>query len=149
MFNLDFSNVKDSQTFAPIPAGTYNVCVDEAEVRPTKKGDGEFVNVKLRVIDGPQANRFLFQNFNIKNPNPQAVEIGMQQLKSLMKCSGMKEMKLTSVLDLVGLMCQAVVKIKIDEKYSPEGQAVVSYFKPKAETGAMADNKPVLTDIPF
>lgn len=134
MLDLDLTAVKESSNFATIPAGTYYVLVDDVSVKDTKSGTGNYINTKFRILEGPQEGRFVFHSFNIKNENQKAVEIGLQQLKSFMKCAGATDYKLTNVVHLAGMRCDAVVKIRSSEAYGD--QAVISYFKPHTETAA-------------
>ena len=140
-FLLDLTETPESKGFEPIPAGPYTVVLDEAEIKETKAGTGEYINCKFRITAGEYENRILFHGFNIKNPNEKAVMIGMQQLKSFMKCAGAKDFKLETVSDLVGYIAIAIVKIQKDD-FSPDGKSVISYFKP---TPAEDKNQ----DIPF
>lgn len=136
MFNIDLSAVKVQNNFKPIPSGNYNVILDETEMKDTKSGTGQYINCKFKVLGGEYEGKFLFHMFNIKNDNPKAVEIGLQQLKAFMECAGMTDYKLTSVTQLVGYKASAVVKIKTDE-YGEK--AVISYFKPLSnEVAAVA-----------
>lgn len=122
---LNMSGVKESG-FMPLPEGTYPVVVDDASVKDTKSGNGgQYIAVKLRIINDEQwEGKFIFTQFNIKNPNPKAVEIGLGQLKSFLRIAGHKDPNvLEDVLDIVGYKANAVVKIDADKNY-------VSYFKP-------------------
>lgn len=134
---LDISEVKETGGFKPIPEGTYVVISDEAEVKKTKSGTGEYISMKFKILQGTQEGRTLFHSFNIQNENPKAVEIGLGQLKTFMKCAGFTEYKLENVAELVGYKVEAVVKIKSDEGYGEK--AVISYFKalPKDQTSGV------------
>ena len=133
MFDLDLSQVKEN-SFAPIAPGTYFVIMDECAVKETKSGTGSYINAKYRILNGQNEGKFIFHMFNIKNENPKAVEIGLGQLKTFMKCSGSKSERLTDVLDLIGMRCDAVVKIRHDDGYGDK--AVISYFKPRPTDGS-------------
>ena len=130
---LDFSKIKSASNFEPVPAGEYTVISDDAELKSTKDGTGAYVNMKLKIIGGDEEGRFIFTMFNVQNKNEKAVEIGLSQLKSFMKCAGIDEGKLKNAVALVGYKCKAIVKHKTD---SFGTKAVVSYFKPlsKEET---------------
>ncbi len=119
----DLTNVSEST----VEPGEYTVSVAEAEVRQTKAGTGEYIKVKLETEKG----QAFFHNFNVKNPNEQAVKIGMAQLKTFMRVSGKKDPNsLKSVDELLGLRCQ--VKVKLEE--SDFGtQARITSFKPAAK----------------
>lgn len=127
LFDIDFDAVKVEKTFEAIPVGTYNVISDDAELKETKDGTGSYVLIKFKIITGDQEGRLLFANFNIVNKNAKATEIGVQQLKQFMECSGIKTAKIKSPTELVGYKAQAVVKHKTD---SYGTKAVISYYKP-------------------
>lgn len=137
--NISFDNVKESG-FGLIDAGDYPVMVDEATVKDTKSGTGQYINMKLKIIGGDAEGRFLFTTFNIKNDNPKAVEIGMSQLKTFCKVSGRGDKPLSDVTQLVGYKATAVVKIKEDATYGDKN--VVSYFKPYKEAAPKSGAAP-------
>lgn len=124
---INFSNVKEQTPgFKPLPEGFYNVISDDAVIKQTKSG-GEMINIKFRVLDGEYAGRFIFQSFTIKNDNPKAVEIGLSQLKSFIRCAGLNIEVLNDVLDLVAGKVSAKVKIQPDTGYGEQNK--ISYFK--------------------
>jgi hypothetical protein len=125
VFNIDLSKVKESG-FAPIPEGEYPIIIDDAEVKETRDGTGEYINAKLKILGGDYDGRILFTMFNIKNNNVKAVEIGLSQLKTFCRLSGRGDKTLTDVKELVGHKANAVVKTKVD---SYGEKSVVSYFK--------------------
>lgn len=67
----------------PLPEGEYLVNVMDSDYKPTKKGDGHYVAIQFEVTEGPHEGRYLWSNYNIDNPNPQAQEIGEQQFAKL------------------------------------------------------------------
>lgn len=139
---LDLSKVKESN-FDILPEGQYNVVADEATVKETKSGKGEYINLKLIITGGPLEGRTLFHMFNFKNENVKAAEIGMSQLKTFLKCAGQDPNKLQNVSDLIGCRVSCVVKHKEDD-YGKK--AVISYFKPVT---TIAENEVIKEDLPF
>lgn len=125
---LDLTNV--TETGGPVPTGTYAVVIDKAEVSATKAGNGEMIKVQMKILDGqPQAGRVIFDQFNIKNPNPQAVQIGLGQLKGMLKAFGFPNPnKLESTTELLGLKGQVSVKVEEDPGYAPAAR--VKAYKP-------------------
>ena len=69
--------------FDPIPAGWYTVKIVEAKLKDTKSGTGQYIAVRYDVLGPQYQGRVVFGNINIKNQNPQAEEIGRQQLGDL------------------------------------------------------------------
>lgn len=67
----------------PVPAGWYNVMIEASENKPTSGGNGEYLEIKLNVLDGQFQGRKLFHRFNLKNPSQQAVEIAYKELSAV------------------------------------------------------------------
>jgi len=112
-FLLDLTNDATSSS-SVLPAGKYNVVCEEANIKETKNGDGEYINVRFSVIDGDMKGRKMFMMFNIKNKNEQAVTIGRQQLKSFLIAAGTENFALTTVKALEGMKAKATVQVKGD-----------------------------------
>jgi hypothetical protein len=138
MLNLDLTNTPTSSGFDLLQAGEYVVTCDDATVKETKNGTGEYINCKFAVCQGDKKGRILFNMFNIKNANAKAVEIGLQQLKAFLVASEAPSMNIKSASDLCGLTCIAIVKIKTDDFGEKN---VISYFKKIADAKITVDKK--------
>jgi hypothetical protein len=84
-FNFDPSEVEAStyssdQSYEIMPDGEYKLAGVDAEEKQTQKKNGTYINAKFEVVDGPHTGRFIWQNFNIVNPNETAQRIGRQEL---------------------------------------------------------------------
>lgn len=80
----DYYNVHDVEAdagFEKLPPGGYPAIATEGAVVDTKDLTGKMVKFKFQIIEGPMKDRTLFNNYNIKNKNPQAEQIGRGQLK--------------------------------------------------------------------
>jgi len=93
VLNFDSSQVAPS-TGAPeaIPAGWYNVIMDESEIKPTKNSDPQspsmYLLCRFNVLDGQYQGRKVFTRLNIINPNPQATEIARKDLSAICHAVG-------------------------------------------------------------
>ena len=133
-FNFNVADVPaESNDFGPLPAGRYNLVVLEAELVLTKKAKeandpslGQYVKVKLQVLDGPKQNRLLWSNFNVINANPKAAEIGTQQFSNMLSSMGITSIEDTSQLN--GKTVAAEVKVSPDTGYG-EGNDVKRFYK--------------------
>ena len=96
--------------FTPLPAGDYNVTIHDAEIKQTKSGTGQYINLKFHV-DGPtHTGRFLFGALNIKNDSAQAEQIGRGQLGSILRAIGIESLEDTDQLCGGSLVAKVVVK---------------------------------------
>ena len=130
---LDLSDVVTGNS--PLEPGKYTVVAEQCELKATKDGSGQYINVKLKVTEGDRQGRTIYIMFNIKNNNAQAVKIGMSQLKSFMEAAGWTQFNLKNVVDLEGATAVAHVKNREEEGYGTRDY--VAYFKPvKADTTA-------------
>ena len=78
-----------SQGFDPIPAGWYTATVTGAELKDTKAGDGQYINVQYTVLGPEYQGRVIFGLINIRNASTKAQEIGMSNINSLMAAIGL------------------------------------------------------------
>lgn len=87
--NFNARNVTpDTGVMDPIPAGWYNVMVDQTDMKPTNDGQGAYLEARMNVIDGQHKDRKLFARFNIRNNSAQAQEIAFKQLSALCHAVG-------------------------------------------------------------
>lgn len=90
--NIDFEKVEASTGKQPaLPTGWQVLRVIEEEIKPTRDGattGNELVGVVYEVVDGPYAGRKIFGNFNYKNTNQQAQDIGWGEMKALNEATG-------------------------------------------------------------
>jgi hypothetical protein len=127
-FTFDHTAVDQTDSFEPLPPGEYVVEVVDSEVRPTKAGDGAYISLQLRVVDGEYENRRIFTNINHRNPNPKAQAIGERQLAMLCTAVGLKH-ALEDVVDLHNVPVKAVILVEpAKDNYGPRNS--VRAYKP-------------------
>jgi hypothetical protein len=107
---FDTNSVEPQEDFEVLPPGKYPVLIEKAEVKQTKVGTGNYLALKLSILDGPGKNRKLFDNINIANPSTQCVEIGLRCLAALGQAIGLTAISDTA--QLVNKTCVAHVKVK-------------------------------------
>jgi hypothetical protein len=61
------------------------------QIKPTSSGTGTLGAAQFEIVDGTSKGRLIFHNFNLINPNPQAVEISSKQLNQLLSAAGTGE----------------------------------------------------------
>jgi len=110
-----------------VPAGWYNVMVDETEMKPTKDGSGAYLQVRFTVLDGQYVNRKVFTRMNLQNSNPTAQEIAYKQLSAL--CHAVNVLQLQDSVQLHGLPLKVKVKVRKDSTGQYEDQNEVTAYK--------------------
>lgn len=83
----------DTGTPEAIPAGWYNVIIDQSENKPTNDGQGMYLEARYNVLDGQYAGRKVFSRFNLRNVNPQAQEIAYKQLSAVCHAVGVLQVQ--------------------------------------------------------
>jgi len=101
---------ENENNFEPIPAGWYEVSINSAELKDTKAGTGEYIAMRYDVLGPAHQGRVIFGNLNIRNPNPKAQDIGIQQLGEMMRAIGLPSVEDTD--QLVGGHLEVKVKIR-------------------------------------
>jgi hypothetical protein len=86
--NFDANAVEPSTGFDPIPAGKYLAIIAASEFKPTKSGNGRFLQVEYQVIDGDHKGRKLWSRHNLEHPNAQTVQIAQGELSAICRAVG-------------------------------------------------------------
>lgn len=114
------AEVDPSDNFAPVPAGDYPVVITDSEMKLTKNGNGEYLQLVLEVIDGQMKGRKLWERLNLVNSNSQAVEIAQKSLSQI--CHAVKVLTPQDSVELHGKPLQATVVVKDDPGYGPRNE---------------------------
>jgi hypothetical protein len=126
---------EDDRSFEPLPAGDYLMQVIESDIKPTKTGGDQLV-LTLEVLDGPYANRRVWDRLNIKNNNPDAQRIAQRALADLCLAVGVTSLRNTEDLHFKPLTGRLTIKQDKTGQYGP--QNAVRY---KARGGAAPAGK--------
>jgi hypothetical protein len=85
---FDANQVEPSSDFEPIPAGKYQAVITDSEMKPTKNGTGNYLQLAFQIIDGAFKNRLLWARLNLDNPNATAVQIARAELSAICRAVG-------------------------------------------------------------
>ena len=85
---FDASKVNPEQGSSALPIGKHPVIVESSEVKPNKNNDGGYLQLNLRITDGPQAGASGAYRLNLYHSNPQTVEIAHKQLSAVCHVTG-------------------------------------------------------------
>jgi len=132
---------------SPVPEGDYTAVINSAEIKTTKAGNGQYINVRFDITGDKHAGRVVFGKFNIRNANPKAEEIGRQQLGELARAVGLKT--ITDTDQLVGGQCQIKLVIRQSEGYGAQNEIKrykaiegAALPKPVAQTTTVTSSAP-------
>ena len=113
----------------PLPAGIYLCEITKSNVVPTKAGNGHRMVLTIKIIDCEYEGSVIFESLNIDNPNPRAVKIAQERLKSLCQVCDIDELEDTA--ELHGIPFTAKVQIKPATDGWEARNEVTSYHSPE------------------
>jgi hypothetical protein len=96
--NFDASQVEPSTGKDPIPAGKYVAAIVESAMKPTKSGNGQYLELVYQVIDGDHKGRKVWSRHNLVHPNPTAVQIARAELSAVCRAVGVMAPKASAEL---------------------------------------------------
>jgi hypothetical protein len=86
--NFDASAVEPQQSFDALPVGRYEVIITDSEMKDTKAGTGQYLQLTFSVTGGQHDGRKLWSRLNLVNPNATAVGIAERELSAICHCVG-------------------------------------------------------------
>lgn len=106
--------------FAPIPDGWYTAEIVESEVKRTKSGDGEYFNLRWKVLGPTHGGRVIFEMLTWTNPNQTAQDIGRRTLDGLLCATGLDEMNYLQ--DLHARPCEIKVRTERSDEHGDKNR---------------------------
>lgn len=138
-FVFDPNTVEDRPEFSLFPVGEYIAEVTGSDYKPTKAGNGKFIELEFTILDGEYAGRKYWDRLNVRHENKVAMDIANSSMKDLMKAIGKPNESCGNTNMLHGIP----VKLKIgmskrkdtgeDQntvRYKPVGSPSASVIKP-------------------
>lgn len=86
--NFDSDSIEPTGNFEPLPLGEFLVMISASEMKPTKNGEGQYLQLTYDVIEGEYKGRKVFDRLNLVNKNEQAQEIAQRSLSAICRCVG-------------------------------------------------------------
>ena len=143
---FDANQIDPASDFDPIPAGKYVAAIIASEMKPTKAGTGQFLELTFQVLEGDYKNRLLWTRLNLDNPNATAVQIARAELSAICRAVGVMAPNDSAELHDLPLVINVRCKRRDDtgdivneiKGFSQKESAA----QPKAETVPAGDNTP-------
>jgi hypothetical protein len=130
---FDANEVEPSVGFDPIPAGNYEVVLVGSEMKDTKTGDGQYLQLEFEVIAGEYKGRKLWDRLTLQHSNSLTVKIARGKLSSLCRACGVMQPK--DSCELHNLPITAKVRVKRRKDIDELSNEIAAYEKREAATG--------------
>ena len=91
--NFDANQVEPNVGFEPVPANKYIAMITASEMKPTKNGDGSYLELELTILEGPYKDRKVWDRLCLNHPNSQTVKIARGYLSSICRATSVMQPK--------------------------------------------------------
>jgi hypothetical protein len=91
MANLNGFNANEvdpSMGFDPVPAGKYLAIISGSQMKPTKSGVGNYLELTFQILDGEFKGRLLWARLNLDNPKAEMVKFARAELSAICRALG-------------------------------------------------------------
>lgn len=132
--NFDASGIDTTSQFDAIPAGDYEAMVTASEMKTTKDGTGQYLEMTIEIQAGQFQGRRMWDRLNLQNRNPKAVEIAQKQLAQLCHATGV--LQVTDSQQLHNRPVVMKVAVKNDPARGPSNE--IKGYKAKGTTQPQA-----------
>lgn len=85
---FDANRVEPSTDFDPLPAGKYLAVITDSEMKPTKAGTGNYLELTFEIIEGQHKGRKAWARLNLINGNETTVKFAQAELSALCRAVG-------------------------------------------------------------
>lgn len=129
LLGLDGYNANDQAPlgdYSPMPDGDYQAFITESQMKTTRAGTGEYLELKWEVVSPDQyQGRNVWCILNLRNPSSKAVEIAKRELGDL--CRAVRVMAPKDSTELHDTICTIKLATEQREGYSPKN-VIKAYF---------------------
>jgi hypothetical protein len=127
--NFNASNI-EIRDFQPIPAGWYTVKIAASEMKATKDQQGQYLELRMEILDPAFKGRVVFDRLNLKNKNQSAVDIAKQSLAAICVAVDVLQPRNSEALHGRPLMAKLTQRL-----YQGEVQNEVKGYKKREQSG--------------
>lgn len=138
-------NAEVATDFSAIPTGDYPAVIVDSDMKPTKKNDGDYLELVHEITEGEYKGRKVWANLNLHNSNATAVEIANRQFASIREATGVanptdsQQLHYKPVVIRVEFIPSGTTQ-KNGYVTNKDGNEIKAWKKPAA--GASAGNQP-------
>ena len=135
-FDVNEYEAPARSSFDPMPKGDYQAIVTESQLKTTKAGDGEYIELTIQIVDGDFSGRRHWERLNVVNKNDKTQSIARSHLNALAQACNVPNLKDTTELHDVPF----VLSLDLDRREEGKNK-VVGYSAFRAVSKPIA--KPV------
>jgi len=86
--SMDLSQVEAmTGNSGPVPPGEYEVRIAGTEYKESRSGNGGYLRMQYKIVDGPMSGRSVFDNLNLWHNNDKTRLIAQSRLKAIAKAA--------------------------------------------------------------
>jgi hypothetical protein len=148
MANLNGFNaheVEPNAAFDPLPAGKYLAAVTASEMKPTKNGDGSYLQLEFTVLEGEFKDRKVWDRLCINHPNATTVKIARGNLSAICRATGVMQPRDSVELHNIPLLITVKCKKRQD---TGDLTNEVKGYESKASVTGQPQQAPVTSNTP-
>lgn len=128
-----------ASSYDPLPIGEYRAEIIASEVKPTKNGLGQYLQIEMQILDSEYASRHVWDRLNLWNQNSTTVEIAQRTLKQI--CDAIGSGPITDSEELH----QRPFTLKVRMTQNKQTGEMQNAFNYKAEAGDVQPARPAAT----
>lgn len=138
-FNFNAAGVEPMapRSYEPLPNGEYEMIITKSDVKSTKAGTGQYLELEMQVVSGEHSGRRHWERLNVSNPNKQAEDIAKAALAALCMAVGVTDIADTADLHDIPF----IAALEIDRK-EPDRNRIVGYSSAEAAPAPAAKPAP-------
>lgn len=141
-FHMEKFNANDEnqmRTYEPLPAGDYLACIISSEMKQTRAGNGNYLELCFSVLEGQFEGRKLFVRLNLDNPSDAARGIARAELAAICKACGIVSPECSEDLHEIAMIISVRVKKRLD---NGELNNQISNYKQKPQQTKQTQQTP-------
>lgn len=139
------NEVEPNTPFDPLPAGKYLAAITASQMKPTKNGDGSYIELEFTVLDGEFKDRKVWDRLCINHPNAMTVKIARGNLSAICRAVGVMQPRDSVELHNIPLLITVKVKKRQD---TGDLANEVKGYEPKAVAAGQPQQASVTSNTP-
>jgi len=125
--NFDASQVDPSVPYEAVPSDKYIAEITKSEMKPTKAGDGSYLEIEYTILAGEYRGRKVWDRLCLNHPTPKTVEIARANLSAICHAVGIMKPRDSNELHNIPLMIN--VKTRREESTGKIFNEIKGYSK--------------------